>query len=78
MKHKFTVIGLCALLALVAILAVVRKEGGRRVTQATKRQLVIAPDGTIAVPLNGYVTFVAEGPKATTNASPAATSSGKK
>jgi len=76
MKHKFTVIGLCALLALVAILAFVRKEGGRRVTQAAKRQLVIAPDGTIAVPLNGYVTFVAEAP--TTNFSPAATPPGKK
>ena len=80
MKHKFTVIGLCALLALVAILAFVRKEGGRRVTQAAKRQLVIAPDGTIKVPQNDgdYVTTFIEVAKATTNASPATIPAGKK
>jgi len=73
MKRKFTVIGSCALVALVAILALVRKEGVPQVTPATKRQLVIAPDGTIAVPQNDHVTFtlVADAPKATTNSSPA-------
>jgi hypothetical protein len=71
MKRKFTIIGLCGLLALVASFAFLSRDGWRPATKATKSQLVIAPDGTIAVPQNDYITMLAEVPKPTTNASPA-------
>jgi hypothetical protein len=71
MKRRFTIIGLCGLLALVASFAFLSRDGWRRATKATKSQLVIAPDGTIAVPQNDYVTWFAEVPKPTTNAPPA-------
>jgi hypothetical protein len=80
MKRKFIVIGLCALLVLLAILTFVRRDGGRRAAQATNSELVIAPDGTIAIPRNDHVTFeiVAEVPKPTSNALPASSPSGKR
>jgi hypothetical protein len=78
MKRKFTIIGLCALLALAACFAFLSSNGRRRATQATGSQLVIAPDGTIAVPQNDQVTFVAQVPKPTTNTSPATTPPAKK
>jgi hypothetical protein len=77
-KRKFTVIISCVLLALVAIVAFVSRDGGGRRARATKSQLLIAPDGTFAVPQNDYVTMVAEMRKPTTNASPASTPLKKK
>jgi hypothetical protein len=71
MKRKFRIIGLCGLLALVASFAFLSRDGWRPATNATKSQLVIAPDGTFAVPQNDYVTMLADVPKPTTNASPA-------
>ena len=73
MKRKSTVIGVCALLAVIAVLAILRREGGRQAAQGRKSQLVIARDGTIAVPQNDGVCFTvtAEVPRPT-NASPTA------
>ena len=78
MKRKFTAIGLCTLLALVVCFAFGSRSSRRRAAQATKSQLVVAPDGTISVPPNDYVTFVAEMPKPITNASPTNVPAGKK
>ena len=80
MKRKFKIIGICAMLALVAAFEFLSRDGRRRATQATKSQLVMAPDGTIKVPQNDgdYVTGFMEVPKAITNDSPATVSPGKK
>jgi len=80
MKRKFKIIGLCAMLALVAVFAFLSREVRRRATQAAKSQLVIAPDGTIKVAQNdGHVSFTfIDVPKGSTNASPATMPPGKK
>jgi hypothetical protein len=80
MKRKFKIIGICAILALVVAFVFLSRDGGRRATQTTKSQLVIAPDGTIKVPQNDgdYVTTFIEVAKATTNASPVTMPAGKK
>jgi hypothetical protein len=77
MKRNVALICVCALLALVACLAFLSRDGRRQATQATKSERVVAPDGTI-VDLRNDFTFVAEVPKSTENASPATTPAGKK
>jgi len=81
MKRKFKIIGICAMLALVAAFEFLSRDGRRRAIQATKSQLVIAPDGTIKVPQNDgdYVKqLTIDVAKATTNDSPATMPPGKK
>ena len=76
MNRKFTIIALCALLALAVCFTFLSRDG--RAAKTTNSQLVISPDGTIAVPQNDYVTMVAEVPNQTTNASAATTPPRKK
>jgi hypothetical protein len=80
MKRKFKIIGFCAMLPLVVAFVLLSRDTGRRATQATKSQLVIASDGTIRVSQNDgdYVTVFIEVAKANPNASPAIAPAGKK
>lgn len=70
MKRKFIIYGLVLLVIPVTMLIQYQGTGQRRTEQEVKGKIVIAPDGTIAVPRNDDMTIVSHLPKASTNAPP--------
>jgi hypothetical protein len=68
MKRRFTIIALCAVLAVAASFTLLSRDGRRPAAKTT--ELVISPDGTIAVPQNDSLTMVAEVRNPTTDVSP--------
>lgn len=80
MNLKHAIIGLLALLGLLTVFIVVDSNARRRLAQRSQGQLVVAADGTIAVPRNDNMTIVADGQwaKATSNTTSATVSSDRK
>jgi hypothetical protein len=70
MKRRFTILGLCTLLAVIAMAVIHSSDRQRRAAQQSKARLVVAPDGTISVPRNDNMRIVAEASAFETNASP--------
>ena len=80
MNRKHAIIGLLALLGLLTVFIIVDSNAKRRLAQRSQGQLVVAADGTIAVPRNDNMSIVVDGQraKATTNGSSATASPDRK
>ncbi len=78
MKFKPMIIGLCLLLGLMTVLAMLARDRNRQAAQAAASPVVVAPNRTIALPPNDHWRIVATLPKPATNAGTTTSPAGKK
>ncbi len=68
MRCKPAIICLCVIIALATVLLLGKRGRTQHSAQAATNQVLVSPDGTMALPPNDHWKIIANLPKVTTNA----------